>query len=118
MKLNETIEMMSSGDYKERFKAEYNQLIIRYSELKSMFEKWDNGMLMFKPNCPRGTYNMQVAAMIDYLAVLESRAAMEGIEINNVVKAHYISFTQNHKGYPQKIDVEFEDGQIQTYKRG
>lgn len=32
--------------------------------------------------------------------------------------AHYISVTQNKKGYPQKIDVEFEDGEILTYKRG
>lgn len=32
--------------------------------------------------------------------------------------AHYISATQNQKGYPQKIDVEFEDGEVLTYKRG
>lgn len=35
-----------------------------------------------------------------------------------IVKAHYISVTQNQKGYPQKIDVQFEDGEILTYKRG
>lgn len=29
MKLNETVEMMNSGDYKERFKAEHLQLKIR-----------------------------------------------------------------------------------------
>ena len=32
--------------------------------------------------------------------------------------AHYISVTQNQKGYPQKIDVEFENGEVLTYKRG
>lgn len=30
MKLNETVAGMNSTDYKERFKAEYNQLAIRY----------------------------------------------------------------------------------------
>lgn len=28
-----------------------------------------------------------------------------------------ISQTQNKKGYPHKIDVEFEDGSVLTYKR-
>jgi hypothetical protein len=28
MKLNETVEMMNSANYKERFKAEYDQLAI------------------------------------------------------------------------------------------
>lgn len=34
MKLNETVKMMNSADYKERFQAEYNQLAIRYYGLK------------------------------------------------------------------------------------
>lgn len=73
MKLNETVEMMNSANYKERFKAEYDQLA-----------KWDDGTLSFKPTCPRSTYNMQIKAMTDYLAVLEARAVMEGIELSNV----------------------------------
>lgn len=31
--LNETVEMMNSEDYKERFKAEYWQTYIRYKKL-------------------------------------------------------------------------------------
>lgn len=31
--LRDTIEMMNSGDYKERFKAEYYQIVIRYQKL-------------------------------------------------------------------------------------
>lgn len=47
-----------------------------------MLEKWDNGTLLeFEPTCPRSTYNMQIDAMVNYLAVLESRAVMEGIEL-------------------------------------
>lgn len=81
MKLSETVEMMNSSDYKERFKAEYVQLVIRYKGLKAMLEKWDKGTLEFVPTCPRSTYNMQVKAMTDYIAVLEARAVMEGIEL-------------------------------------
>ena len=79
--LRETIEMMNSKDYKERFKAEYYQVVIRYEKLKSMLDKWDNDQLEFTPTCPRSTYNMQITAMTDYIAVLEARAVMEGVEL-------------------------------------
>ena len=81
MELKETVEMMTSADYKERFKAEYQQVVIRYQKLAAMLEKWDNGELNFTPTCPRSTYNMQVRAMTDYIAVLEARAVMEGVEL-------------------------------------
>lgn len=81
MELKDTIVMMQSTDYKERFKAEYYQNVIRYEKLKAMLEKWDKGELNFSPTCPRSTYNMQIKAMTDYIAVLEARAVMEGIEL-------------------------------------
>ena len=79
--LKETTEMMVSPDYKERFKAEYYQLVIRYRGLKSMLIKWDEGTLNFEPTCPRSTYNMQIKAMIDYIVVLEARAVIEGVDL-------------------------------------
>lgn len=78
-KLSETADMMISKDYKERFKAEYAQVVIRYKKLKNMLDKWDNNELTFTPTCPRSTYNMQIKAMTDYIAVLEARAVMENI---------------------------------------
>lgn len=81
MELRDTVEMMESADYKERFKAEYCQNVIRYEKLKGMLNKWDRDALNFKPTCPRSTYNMQMAAMADYIAVLEARAVMEGIDL-------------------------------------
>ena len=81
MELRDTIEMMQSADYKERFKAEYYQNVIRYQKLKAMLEKWDKGELNFNPTCPRSTYNIQIKAMTDYIAILEARAVMEGIEL-------------------------------------
>ena len=79
--VKDTIEMMNSVDYKERFKAEYQQIVIRYHKLNAMLEKWDKGELNFTPTCPRSTYNMQIRAMADYIAVLEARAVMEGVEL-------------------------------------
>ena len=38
---------MTSKDYKERFKAEYYQLKIRYEKLDAMIKNWDN--LSFEP---------------------------------------------------------------------
>lgn len=85
MKLADTVEMMNSADYKERFKAEYAQLVIRYNGLRNMLEKWDNGTLEFEPTCPRSTYNLQIEAMINYIAVLEARAVMEDVDLESVV---------------------------------
>lgn len=82
MKLEETISMMQSGDYKERFRAEYYQIVIRYRKLAAMLDRWDKRELDFTPTCPRSTYNMQFKAMTDYIAVLEARAVMEGIELD------------------------------------
>lgn len=79
--LKDTIEMMNSSDYKERFKAEYQQVVIRYKKLAAMLEKWDKVELNFKPTCPRSTYNMQIKAMTDYIAVLEARAVMEDVDL-------------------------------------
>lgn len=79
--LKETVEMMNSTDYKERFKAEYFQVVIRYKKLAEMLKKWDKGELPFVPTCPRSTYNMQIKAMTDYIAVLEARAVMENMNL-------------------------------------
>lgn len=79
--LADTVSLMESGDYKERFMAEYIQLRIRYKSLKSMVEKWDNGKLDFTPTCPRATYDLQLEYMRKYKDILEMRAKMEGITL-------------------------------------
>lgn len=82
MELKDTIAMMESVDYKERFQAEYYQVKIRYSKLINMLLQWDNDNLNFAPTCPRSTYDLQVRAMRDYMTILEMRAVMEGIDID------------------------------------
>ena len=79
--LKETIELMTSTDYKERFKAEYEQAKIRFEKLKAMLDKWDNGTLEFTPTCNRDIYNFQIKAMGEYIACLETRAVIENIEL-------------------------------------
>lgn len=87
MELADTAEMMMSEDYKERFRAEYGQVAIRHQKLKAMLEKWDKGELNFTPTCPRSTYDLQIKAMADYIAVLEARAVMEDILLNEFWKS-------------------------------
>ena len=81
MKLIDTVPLMNSEDYRDRFKAEYYQIYIRFVKLKDMLEKWDKDELDFEPTCPRSTYDMQIKAMRDYISVLEARAVMENIDL-------------------------------------
>ena len=79
--LEDSIDLMKSKDYKDRFKAEYYQVFIRFVKLKAMLEKWDKDELDFEPTCPYSTYEMQIKAMRDYISVLEARAVMENIDL-------------------------------------
>lgn len=79
--LKDTVDIMCSTDYKERFIAEYKQLEIRILGLERMLDNWDHNELNFKPTCPRSTYDLQLRAMKDYYAVLQMRAVMENIPI-------------------------------------
>lgn len=82
MKLNETVEMMNSGDYKERFRAEYLQLKIRMEGLNTMLEKYKNGTLNFTPSCSYDLLNSQLRVMTQYKMTLEERAKIENIDLD------------------------------------
>lgn len=81
MELKDTIEMMNSPDYKERFKAEYQQLKIRYDKLDAMTVKYEAGTLDFTPNCSLQLLKEQKMHMGCYLRCLKIRAEIEGIEL-------------------------------------
>ena len=81
MQLKDTIEMMNSEDYKERFKAEYYQLSIRLDSLADMLIKWYNNMLDFEPKCSKETLENQVIFMKGYLNILRLRAHIEDIDL-------------------------------------
>ena len=79
--LNETVEMMSSSDYKERFKAEYYQLEYRTRKLEKMLNDWKQGKLDFEPTCTYGLLDHQRYLMKEYMDVLEQRAENEGVKL-------------------------------------
>ena len=81
MELKDTIEMMSSEDYKERFKAEYYQAKIRYDKLHKMVVRYEANKLDFKPSCSIELLKSQKSAMGQYLYALEVRALIEGVEL-------------------------------------
>lgn len=81
MELMDTLELMSSSDYKDRFRAEYLQTKIRYEKLHRMIMQYEAGTLDFEPNCSLELLKTQASAMGNYLYALEIRAEVEKIEI-------------------------------------
>lgn len=79
--LKNTVELMNSEDYKERFLAEYHQTKIRYDKLHKMLIKYHAGKLPFTPSCPISLLEEQKSYMGNYLRCLEIRAEMEDIEL-------------------------------------
>lgn len=81
MELKDTIDLMTSDDYKDRFKAEYYQTKIRYDKLHKMLVKNEAGVLDFTPTVPIAKLMEQKRYMGEYLRMLEIRAAIEKIEL-------------------------------------
>lgn len=79
--LRDTIDLMNSGDYKERFVAEYVQTKIRYNNLHKMLVKHEAKTLEFTPACPIATLQLQASYMGNYLKQLEVRAEIEKIHL-------------------------------------
>lgn len=79
--LRETVEMMQSCDYKERFKAEVYQLDIRINKLITMLSAWEAGTLNFQPACSYDLLEAQLNSMKVYRHFLCERAKIEGIAL-------------------------------------
>lgn len=83
MELKETVELMNSVDYKDRFIAEYHQVKIRYEKLKNFCNKIEVetmlGKEVTKHDCPLELLREQQKYMGLYLSVLEKRALIENI---------------------------------------
>lgn len=80
--LKDTVDLMNSSDYKERFQAEYLQTKIRYNKLHKMLVKYEAKTLDFEPSCPINILQMQANYMGNYLKQLEIRAEVENIDIS------------------------------------
>jgi hypothetical protein len=94
MELKDTVYLMNSDSYQERFKAEYYQTKIRYEKLKafnnkieaaeitsytSMGDEYRKVVEMPEHDCPDFLLREQEKAMAEYLHILELRAVIEGI---------------------------------------
>ena len=88
MELKETIEKMTSVDYKERFIAEYQQTKIRYEKLKHFCDVIEASQLTKteepKHDCPLSLLREQQSVMGQYLHILELRAVIENIVLGGM----------------------------------
>lgn len=84
MELKDTIVLMTSPDWKERFKAEYLQLKIRCGKLHKMIVLREVGKQSFGTPIPLESWKAQEAHMLKYLFELEKQAAIHGIELPEV----------------------------------
>lgn len=76
-----TLSMMLSDDYKERFLAEYIQVCVRVNKLTNMLEQLDNNTLPFELDCPSELLRKQADVMLEYGKILQERAKYEDIEL-------------------------------------
>lgn len=79
--LRDTVGLMNSDNYKERFLAEFMQLKIRYNNLRKMLIKHEAGTLNFEPTCDISILDDQLYHMEGYLRAMEVRAEVEKIEL-------------------------------------
>lgn len=103
MDLKNTVSMMNSDDYKERFRAEYFQLKNRIEGLNGMLEKYRKNQLNFQPKCSVKILDGQLNAMKSYMTHLIERANIEGIDlkepelINNKTQEPIKKAVENNK---------------------
>ncbi len=85
MELKDTVQMMCSEDYRERYKAEYYQTKERYEKLKKFNAKIEASRYSIhdlpepKHDCSSDLLSRQEHIMCEYLKVLEIRAVIENI---------------------------------------
>ena len=90
MEYKDTIDFMTSKDYKERFIAEYYQNKIRYEKLKDFCNRIEVAEILGihppKHDCPLYLLREQQQHMGMYLSILEKRAIIENIDLKEYDK--------------------------------
>lgn len=93
MELKDTVTLMTDESYKARFIAEYRQTKIRYEKLKAFnnkieafnrvrFAEVSNKLDEPKHDCPYDLLLEQQHIMGEYLHILEVRAVIENVDLN------------------------------------
>ena len=89
-------------DDKLRMINEYKNLEEKYNKLHKMLVKYDAGKLDFTPTCPIDLLRKQASFMGQYLYILETRAVIEGIDLN----------AEEEKKEEKKPDTKYDDTKI------
>jgi len=84
MELKDTIELMTSPNWADRFVAEYLQTKIRYEKLHKLIVKKEVGKFDFNTPIPLESWKDQAHYMGLYLHELEKQAVLHGIELPKV----------------------------------
>lgn len=83
--LSETVALMNSDSYKNRFVGEYHQTKIRYEKLKNLCNHIEAAKLAGteepKHDCSLELLRSQQRIMGEYLHILEIRAVIEEIDL-------------------------------------
>lgn len=83
MDLKDTVELMTSSDSKDQFKAEYLQTRIRYNTLNKLLVKLEAGTIDTTPICSRSVLMERRRYMSEYLRTLEIEAELAGIDLES-----------------------------------
>ena len=81
MELKDTVDLMTSADWKDRFVAEYLQVKIRYDKLLKLIIRRDAGKCDFDTPIPLESWKTQLHHMFLYLCELEKQAILHDIEL-------------------------------------
>lgn len=79
MEFKDTIDLMLSNNYKDRFKAEVYQLKIRIDKLENVLNNYFDSPFQF--NCSYDLLHEQLIYMQNYYNILLKRAEIEQIEL-------------------------------------
>ena len=109
--LKDTILLMTSDNYVSRFQAEYWQTRIRYEKLKRMIQRYLDRTLPFVPKCPIEVLRGQRNAMGHYLNVLETRAMVEKIDLEEFP-------TEKESGNEEAPNITDKPQSIRLQKEG
>ena len=116
--LADTVDLMNSSDYRDRFVAEYIQLKIRYEKLKDFNTRIEAArkskeceVSIEEPehDCPASLLREQQAIMGEYLHLLELRAKIEDIDLEDAIDY----FSDKKRDRERKIIEEpFKNGRL------
>lgn len=84
MDLKDTVELMVSPNWKDRFVAEYLQTKIRYEKLHKLIVKRECGKQGFDTPISLESWKEQAKHMGLYLYELEKQAVIHGVELPDV----------------------------------